>query len=239
MFSRICMKVGSASYMTGLFQVPLDAARNMVPDDYFRVAEIFPDKAVFFIGTGEFRECDIGPYREMYLGFYTENREREEAASIESNLEEFTKNESKMYMWKNWVTTSTALDRMDVAGSTVFRHGEIDRHDQESSTTFSMKHPEEGSIRFTCPLSSEHLVSDERMERTHYGRLHGEPSRCKLDLQIENMVTSPGQGSLELEGKVAEECAVLGPLDQPLVSIWIDEMHFEMHKPLLLPRAVA
>ncbi len=71
--------------MTGLFQVPLDAARSMVPDDYFRVAEVFPDKAVFFVGTGDFRNCDIGPYREMYLGFYTENREQDEAPTREFN----------------------------------------------------------------------------------------------------------------------------------------------------------
>jgi hypothetical protein len=234
MFTRVCMTVGSASYMTGLFQVPLEAARSIVPDDYFRVAEIFPGMAVFFIGTGEFRNCNIGPYREMYLGFYSENREGDEHATIESNLEEFTKNESKMYMWKNWVTTSNALDRMDVAGSTVFRRGEIERIDQESSTAFAMSHPEEGKIRFSCPRSSEHVVSNEGMKRTHYGRLHGEPSRCILDLQIDNMVTSPGQGTLELAGKVAEECEILGPLNQPLVSIWIDEMHFEMHKPLRL-----
>jgi hypothetical protein len=218
--------------MTGLFQVPLDAARSMVPDDYFRVAEVFPDKAVFFVGTGDFRNCDIGPYREMYLGFYTENREQDEAPTIETNLEEFIKNESKMYMWKNWVTTSTALDRMDLVGSTIFRRGEIDREDQEKSTTFAMSHPEEGSIRFSTPRSSEHVVSNERMKRTHYGRLHGEPSRCVLDLEIDKMVTSPGQGLLELEGRVADECEILGPLGQPLVAIWIEEMRFDMYKPL-------
>ncbi|MAE94066.1 MAG: hypothetical protein CL910_05345 [Deltaproteobacteria bacterium] len=235
MFTRVCMSVGSATYTTGLYQVPLDAARSMVPDDYFRVAEVFPDKAVFFIGTGEFRQCALGPYREMYLGFYTENREREEAATLDSNLEEFSRNESRMYMWKNWVTTSAALDRMHVAGSTVFRRGEIDRHDEATHTTFSMSHPEEGKIRFSTPRASEHVASHQRMKRVHYGRLHGEPSRCTLDLDIDDMVTSPGQGSLELEGRVAEECAILGPLDQPLVAIWIGEMRFDMHKPLLLP----
>ena len=77
-------------------------------------------------------------------------------------------------------------------------------------------------------------MSDQRMRRIHYGRLHGQPSRCMLDLDIENMITSPGQGLLELEGRIAKECAVLGPLDQPLVAIWIDEMSFDMHKPLRL-----
>ena len=59
------MTVGSASYMTGLFRVPLEVARGLVPDSYFTVAEIFPDEAVFFVGTGEFREAGIGPYKEL------------------------------------------------------------------------------------------------------------------------------------------------------------------------------
>ena len=45
MFSRICLNVQSSSYMTALWTVPLDAARNIVPDDYFTVAEIFPGQA--------------------------------------------------------------------------------------------------------------------------------------------------------------------------------------------------
>jgi hypothetical protein len=234
-FTRICMTVGSSSYTTGLFRVPLDVARDIVPDPYFRVAEIFPDEAVFFVGTGEFRDCDIGPYRELYVGFYTENRERPGPATIESNLEEFTKNESKMYMWKNWVTTEAALDKMDRAGSTIFRRGRIDRDDREDETTFAMQHDEEGSVRFTTPMSSDHVMANLDMKRTHYGRLHAEPSRCTLDLDIDRMVTCPGQGRLELDGRIAEECAPLGPLDQPLVSIWIEEMRFEMHKAVLLP----
>jgi hypothetical protein len=234
MFTRICMTVGSSSYMTGLFQVPLAAARSLVPDDYFQVAEIFPEKAVFFIGTGEFRDSDIGPYKEMYVGFYTENREQKEPPTQASNLEEFSKNESKMYMWKNWVSTTTATDKMDVAGSTIFRLGEIEREDRESDTVFSMKHGEEGSIQFSTPRESDTVVSDFHMERTHYGRLHGEPSRCMLDLDIEKMVTSPGKGELRLQGKIAQECEILELPDVPLVSIWIDEMSFRMHKPVRL-----
>ena len=234
MFTRICMTVASASYMTGLFQVPLDAARSLVPDDYFRVAEIFPDKAVFFIGTGQFRSSDIGPYREMYVGFYTENREQEQAPAQASNLEEFSRNESKMYTWKNWVTTTTAIDRMDLAGSTVFRLGKIERENEEIQTVFAMNHETEGSIRFATPLKSDGVVSDFSMKRTHYGRLHGEPSRLLLDLKIRNMVTSLGAGRLELQGRIADDCASLELTDQPMVSIWIDEMSFEMHKPLML-----
>ena len=230
MFSRICMHVGSASYMTGLFQVPLDAARQLVPDEYFQVAEIFPNQAVFFVGTGEFKDCPLGPYREMYLGFYTENREDNPAPSVEDNFQEFTRNESKMYMWKNWVTTSAALDKMDRAGSTVFRRGDIERMETENNVGFEMKHPEEGVIRFTAPKSGGQSTTHFNMKRTHYGRLHGEPSRCLLDLNIDTMVTGLAEGQLELSGELADACTGLGSLDQPLVAIWIDEMKFDMHK---------
>jgi len=224
------MHVGSASYMTGLFQVPLGAARKLVPDAYFRVAEIFPDQAVFFVGTGEFEDCPIGPYREMYLGFYTENREDNPEPSIEDNFQEFTRNESKMYMWKNWVTTSAALDKMDRAGSTIFRKGDIERTETATSVCFQMRHPTEGAIRFTAPKSGGQVTTDFNMKRTHYGRLHDEPSRCLLDLNIETMVTGLAEGQLELSGQVADSCADLGSLEKPLVAIWIDEMQFDMHK---------
>ena len=230
MFSRICMHVGSASYTTGLFQVPLAAARELLPDDYFRVAEIFPNQAVFFVGTGEFTDCSIGPYREMYLGFYTENREDNPTPTTEDNFQEFTQNESKMYMWRNWVTTDAAMEKMDRAGSTIFRRGAIEREETETSVTFTMQHAEEGGIRFTTAKQGGQSTKDFNMKRTHYGRLDGEPSRCLLDLDIDTMVTGAGAGQLELSGEVANACADLGPLSQPLVAIWIDEMKFDMHK---------
>jgi len=235
MFTRYCLSVGSSSYTTGIFTVPIAAARSVVPDDYFTVAEVLPGEAVFFVGTGEFRVADIGPYKEMYIGFYTENRQRPGRPTQEENLAELTQNTSKMYMWKNWVTTSVALERMIEAGSTVFRVGAIDREDLERETRFSMNHESEGRIRFTVPRESDHVESDFSMTRTHYGRLHGVPSRVDLDLNIERMVTSPAMGQLEMEGPVAEACAELGVPKQPLVSIWIGEMNFKMTKPMLLP----
>ena len=234
MFSRICMTVGSACYMSGLFRVPLDAARRMVPDDYFTVAEIFPDEAVFFVGTGDFHDCPIGPYREMYLGFYSENREPGQGCTREDNLAEFTRNESKMYMWKNWVTTAAAMEKMDRAGSTVFRRGEIERSQNESTTTFTLTHPTEGGIHFSAPRHAEQSQTGTHMKRTHYGRLHGEPSRCVLDLRLDTMMTSLGEGRLELSGRLADECAELGVLETPMVAIWIDEMNFDMHKAVSL-----
>ena len=234
MFSRYCLSVGSSSYATALFTVPLEAARRVVPDDYFTVAEIFPDEAVFFVGTGEFRKADLGPYLELYVGFYSENRQGEKRPTREDNFAEFTTNESKMYMWKNWVTTGAALDRMNEVGSSIFRRGEIERRDLEQHTCFEMRHPSEGSVRLSVARESEHVQPDFPMSRTHYGRLHGEPCRVQLDLDIERMVTSPGQGELTLEGPIADECAALGIPKQPLVSIWIGEMNFKMGKPLRL-----
>jgi hypothetical protein len=234
-FSRYCLSVASSSYATALFGVPLEAARRIVPDDYFTVAEVFPGQAVFFVGTGEFRKADLGPYKEMYVGFYTENRQRPDRPTQEQNLEELTKNESKMYMWKNWVTTAAALDKMDEVGSTVFRRGEIDRIDQGQETTFATRHPSEGRVELAVPTQSDFVESGSSMSRTHYGRLKGVPSRVQLDLEIETMVTSPGQGELVLDGEIAEQCASLEIPKQPLVSIWIEEMHFKMSKPLALP----
>lgn len=235
MFSRYCLSVQSSSYTTGLYRVPIEAARNAVPDDYFTVAEIFPGEAVFFIGTGEFRKADLGPYMEMYIGFYTENRQREKRPNQEENLAEFSTQESKMYLWKNWLTTTDANERMKVAGSTVFRVGEIERLDGDGETTFAMQHPTEGGIRFTTPTTDGIEQSDFSMERVHYGRLHDVPSHLHLYMNIDSMVTSPGRGRLELSGRVADECAALGIPDQPLVSIWIEEMNFKMGKPVLLP----
>jgi hypothetical protein len=233
-FSRHCLSVASSSYSTALFAVPIDAARSLVPDDYFTVAEILPDQAIFFVGTGEFRKADLGPYKEMYVGFYTENRERAGAPSREDNLDEFTKQQSKMYMWKNWVNTPAALAKMDEVGSKVFRMGHIDRIDRETVTTFATEHPTEGRIELSVPRESDHVQSDFALSRTHYGRLHDVPSRVQLDLNIERMVTSPGQGELVMSGEIADQCAALAVPKQPLVSIWIGEMNFKMTKPMML-----
>lgn len=237
MFTRTCMSVGSSSYMTGLFLVPSAAARSLVPDDYFTVAEIFPGKAVFFVGTGEFRDSDIGAYREFYVGFYTENREKAKRATRLSNAIELARNESKMFMWKNWVSTPAAIEKMDRVGSKVFRLGQVEREDRENDVVFTMDHEEDGSIQFSSPRESKSVKSNFDMQRTHYGRLHGEPSRCQLDLHIENMATSPRKGEIQLQGKIAADCLALGLPKKPLVSIWIEEMSFSMSKPLGLPAA--
>jgi hypothetical protein len=232
MFTRHCLAVGSSSYSTALFPVPLETARAAVPDDYFTVAEILPGQAVFFVGTGEFRKADLGPYKELYVGFYTENREKAEAPSQASNFEEFTKNESKMYLWKNWVNTPTALNKMDEIGSTVFRLGTIDRHDGATATSFVMQHETEGRIELSVPRESEHMQSDIAMKRTHYGRLNSVPSRVRLGMNIERMVTNVGAGTLTLDGPIANACAQLGVPEQCMVSIWIDEMNFKIGTPL-------
>ena len=237
MFSRYCLSVGSSSYSTAIYNVPIDAARAIAPDDYFTVAEVLPGEAMFFVGTGEFRVADLGPYKEMYVGFYTENREGVSRPTQEDNFLEFTQNESKMYMWKNWVTTPAAMDKMDEVGSKVFRRGTIDRRDLETHTTFAMQHESEGSIDLSVPRESANVGSDFDMTRTHYGRLHGVPSRVLLDLKIEQMATSLGEGELTMQGAIADECAPLGIPKQPLVSIWIGEMNFKMTKPLLLENA--
>jgi hypothetical protein len=234
-FTRYCLGVGSSSYTTGIFTVPIEAARSTVPDDYFTVAEILPGEAMFFVGTGEFRVADLGPYKEMYVGFYTENRQKPGSCSQEENLAEFGQNASKMYMWKNWVTTPVALEKMIEVGSSVFRQGAIERVDHEDHTTFAMEHETEGSIHFSAPRESSHVESDFSMTRTHYGRLHDVPSCVDLDLEIDRMVTSPALGELTMEGPIADECAPLGVPKQPLVSIWIEEMSFKMTRPMQLP----
>jgi hypothetical protein len=232
MFSRHCLSVGSSSYSTALFAVPIQTARDLLPDDYFTVAEILPDQAVFFVGSGEFRQADLGPYMEMYVGFYAENRQKSARPTREENFEEFTKNESKMYLWKNWVNTAAALEKMDEIGSTVFRRGAIERRDRETDTTFAMRHESEGSIELSVPRDSSHVTPSFNMKRTHYGRLNGHASRVQLDMDIDNLVTSPGQGTLTMEGAIAEECAPLGIPKQPLVAIWIEEMSFKIGKPV-------
>ena len=98
-----------------------------------------------------------------------------------------------------------------------------------------MEHATEGRIRFTSAREGGIEQLDSSMKRTHYGHLHGEPSRLQLELNIDKMVTIPGQGELVMEGPIADACAPLEIPDQPLVSIWIEEMNFKMGKPVLLP----
>ena len=223
--------------MTGLFLVPCAVARSLVADDYFSVAEVFPGKAVFFIGSGEFRDSDIGAYREMYVGFYTENRENRRRSGRTTNFIELMRNRSKMYMWKNWLSTQAAMEKMDRAGAEIFRLGKLEREDQDQNVILSMRHDEDGSIQFSVPRRSKSVKSNFQLQKTHYGRLHGRPSKCQLDLKIEHMATSLRAGELVMEGGIASECRDLGISGKPLVSIWIDEMSFKMHKPRLLPAA--
>ena len=239
------MTVGSSSYMTSLFLVPSRAARALVPDAFFKVAEIFPGKSVLFVGAGEFRQTTIGPYEELYIGFYTENRERGPHSNLLRNVYELATNQSRMFMWRNWLSSKVALRRMDRAGSEIFRLGTLDRIDGESSVTLSMEHPSEGRVRLTVPRKSRYPGSDQSMERTHYGRLHGRPCRAQLKLHVESMCTSPREGELLLEGEVAGQLRDLRIPAKPLASVWIEEMKFTLHKPVSLetgaeaPSAVA
>jgi hypothetical protein len=223
--------------VTGLYFVSSRAAQAMVNDDYFRVAEIFPGKAVLFVGAGEFRKCDIGPYRELYMGFYTENRERGMKPGLFTNVMELLRNRSKMLMWRNWLSSKVAMRRMERAGAPIFRMGDVQRADTATHVTLSMQHPSEGSVRFTVPKQSRHVKEGFSLHKTHYGRLHGRPSRAQLDLHVDRMTTSPRCGELELGGQLAEDCRMLGVPKKPLASVWIEEMRFVIRKPVALPLA--
>ena len=150
------LNVASSSYVTALYFVSSRAAQAMVNDDYFRVAEIVPGKAVLFVGAGEFRKCDIGPYRELYMGFYTENRERDRKPTLFTNVMELLRNQSKMLMWRNWLSSEVAMKRMERAGAPIFRMGDVQRDDTKERVTLSMQHPTEGSVRITAPKQSRY-----------------------------------------------------------------------------------
>jgi len=137
-------------------------------------------------------------------------------------------------MWKNWLSTQAALDKMDRAGAEIFRLGNIMREDQEFNTVLSMVHAENGRVEYSVPRKGRSTKSDFRLQKTHYGRLHGIPSKCQLDLTVKKMAVSPRAGTLMMQGEIARECRELGIPKKPLVSIWIEEMSFEMHKPLSL-----
>lgn len=234
--SEICLNVASSSYVTALYFVSSRAAQAMVKDDYFRVAEVFPGKAVLFVGAGEFRKCDIGPYRELYMGFYTQNREQDAKPTLLTNVMELLRNQSKMLMWRNWLSSDVAMKRMERAGATIFRKGDVQREDTAEQVTLSMRHPTEGAVRITAPKQSRYAKEGLTLHKTHYGRLHGRPARAQLDLHIDRMTTSPLLGELELTGQLAEDCRALGVPKKPLASVWIEEMRFVIRKPVALTR---
>jgi len=234
---EVCLNVASSSYVTALYFVSSRAAQAMVNDDYFRVAEIVPGKAVLFVGAGEFRKCDIGPYRELYMGFYTENRERDRKPTLFTNVMELLRNQSKMLMWRNWLSSEVAMKRMERAGAPIFRMGDVQRDDTKERVTLSMQHPTEGSVRITAPKQSRYAKEGFSLHKTHYGRLHGRPARAQLDLHIDRMTTSPRLGELELAGQLAEDCRALGIPKKPLASVWIEEMRFAIRKPVALRKA--
>ena len=63
-------------------------------------------------------------------------------------------------MWKNWVSSTAAMEKMDRAGSTIFRLGKVEREDLEKETVFSMDHEDDGSIQFSVPRESRSVKSD-------------------------------------------------------------------------------
>jgi hypothetical protein len=95
------------SSITAHFATPLDRIRSLLPSDRLHPVRIGPGKAVTTIACYEYRDSDIGPYNELFVGFPVTIDRRAPM------LLEMLRGESRgtaVYVWQLPVSSAIARD---------------------------------------------------------------------------------------------------------------------------------
>jgi hypothetical protein len=90
-----------------VFVTPLDRIRELLPSDQLHPLRITPRSALTVISAYKYRDCDIGPYNEVLVGFPVSVHKR---APVLAGLRRFMAKGGAIWIWQLPVTTEIARD---------------------------------------------------------------------------------------------------------------------------------
>ncbi len=216
---RLPVEVRDASSGTVIFEVDADAARAQVPAA-FEVVEVAPGRAQFALVVVDYRDIDLGSYREVGLLFFVRPAGGGPDGTYIARLpvdQPFTCAAGR----EIWGFPKT-LERIDL-------------HLSETSTTCALFMNNELVLRLSLPRAGGDAM--EQMEMTSYTLLDGvaHATAFRQGGTGSGLVLGDEGVSLELgTHPVSQELAALGLPCPAVLSTWTERMQatFEAPRPL-------
>ncbi len=221
------------SSVVGLFLVPTTAARDLIYDSGFEIAEVAPGRAMFSLSCVHYRESDCGPYNEIAMAFFVKKIGVKSGIPYLGTCLDILRDDSATYIWKLPVTTRLAND----AG--IFMWGlpktieEIDFEQAEGQASFTLRMDGREVLRYAVKAKGK--LSPPRGTSTVYSIFEGAPHATSLAHEYEEMGIRLGGGTLHLgDHPISEALRGLGLPKRPLLSTWIGHLSLEVEAPAKL-----
>ena len=214
------VRVRDASAGTALFDVDAAAAAALLPTDAFEVAESAPGRAQFAVIVVDYRDNDLGSYREVGLSLFVRPRGGGEDGTFILRLpvdQEFTCAAGRE-IW-SFPKTVEAID--------------LDYADDSATCTLTM----DGELVLRIRLPRGGADDLPAMPMTAYTLKDGQPYATPFEQRGTGSQLQLDGAGVELElgtHPVAKELASLGLPAAPFLTTWTERMTatFEEPRPL-------
>lgn len=212
----------------GLFLVNAKRANQIIADSGFKVAEIFPGKAVCNIVCVHYTDSECGVYEEIALNFMVQPFHGK--GGVLSTWSNLRSGNIASYTWRLPVSSVLARD----AG--IFMWGfpktieDLSYQQNNQQATFSWHDADKLVLRYTLKASGSR--QPEELSPPVYSIYEGAPHISFLTQQYKNVGYHFRGGELELgEHPIADELRSLGLGPKPLFAVWNGGFNFSMSHP--------
>ena len=211
------VQVRDASAATVIYDVPLDAARQLLPSEAFAPVESSPGRAQLAIGLIDYRDNDLGAYHEVGVILFVRPRAGGPDGTFITRLpvdQEFTCAAGRT-IWG----FPKSVERIEVS-------------DAPGSSTWALWMDGELVLRLTVPAEGAEEMTP--MDLVAYTLLDGVPHATSFTQGGTESSIGFGEGVvLELGAHpVAQELAALGLPATPVLSTWTGRMRATFHAPV-------
>lgn len=203
------------------FDVPIDAARDLLPGDAFEVVETQPGRAMFVMALVDYVENPWGDYNEVNLGLIAAPvGDPAAAGAVVYRMpvdQEFTMRAGNQVLGLPKTVEDLTVD-----------------HDDRSAT-FTLRVDGRVELAAVIPRAAAQGPPTET-ETITYSYLDGRPTVLPLTIEIGSGVIDPSEVQLELgDGALAQELRSLGLPRAPDMALWGEDLSGTFGAPRPLP----
>lgn len=224
------------SSMMALFAVPLSAATEMIADSGFVPAHLLPGRAVLSMNCVHYTDTDCGTYEEVALAIFVADPSRDDSSKAPSKFpslmawRDLVGGTIGAHSWRLGVSTTLSRDcgvemwgYPKVLGELVW---------ERQSGRARMRWMQDGELVMTFAMADGGKRNPKSISPPVYSTLRGEPVVGHLTQTSRGVGYRLRGAELELGTHAfAGELRRLGLPKRPLLSVWSEQLRFEMSAP--------
>lgn len=222
--------VTDASAATATYLVDARAARRLLPGAELEVVELFPGRALLGLTCVDYRENDLGDYREISVALFVRERSAPAGLPVLEAALALARGRLATYIHRLPVDQSFTCE----AGRRIWGFPKtVDEIEVEyTSDRVHCRWAVDGALvlRFSAPRGGTRRLPDN--ELVTYSYIEGVPHRTRFASGAEGFGFRWGGAELSLgDHPIAAELRGLGLPRRALVTSWMEKMHGRFEAP--------